>query len=795
MKAVLPGLAAAFVVIHKMIRNRQYWLGLTLSVFLIWGYLCGGQALENEQTALRLAETLAGEEAYGEVEEACGVVVRRTAKENSTEYVLQDVRVQSVAGSVQLGKLVVYASEELGIEEGDRVSVTGDLGSFDAATNPGQFDYRAYQASLGVHLQMYGRAIQLEEKSVDPFLQMLSRMRRYAVGVLLEVSPDLGGTMAAMVLGDKTALPEERYQLYLDTGIGHILTLSGLHLSLLGVGLHGILRKRITIPAWPAALSMTGLLLVYVQLIGSGISAVRAAVAILCSLLAGCLGKTYDSLSAAGLGMLLILPEYPMQITRPSFWLSFGAVIAMGWVLPELNRFLKPERKPAKTLISVLVIWLALMPVTAINQYVIQPYSILLNFVVIPMMAPVLVGCIAVLFVGMIAPAVASWIAGAVGLAFGLIDRLCEISQKLPGDQIAVGYPTFGQLVIYGGVLAVFLVVVFRKNRLEWGRQETAEYEEAEYGSGQKNGPQKLGGQKSMVGEKGEKTASLRLRWLSLLAASFSLAAVLMLGIGRNQLEMIFLDVGQGDCIFIRMPNGVTMMVDGGSTSEESVGEYRIKPFLTWAGVDEIDYLVMTHLDRDHISGLVELLEAGFPVRYLLLSDLSMDGSEVEEIGAIAMKNGAVVVMIGEDNRILCGEVEVKCISPAETLVPDSENECSVVLELNYRKFSCLLTGDVEGDGEDAVETYVQGRGSYTVLKVAHHGSKYSTSAEFLASVRPQASVISCGKDNFYGHPHEELLERLKAVDTEIYCTAECGAVVVSTDGIRWSIEGYAGQD
>ncbi len=789
MKAVLPGLAAVFFVVHKMIRNRQYWLGLTLSVFLIWGYICCGQAMENEQIGLWLVEKLDEPDIREERAEAVGVVIRQTEKENFVEYLLKDVTIKTVAGTVRLQKLVVYVSDLTEIEEGDRIAVTGSLGSFEAATNPGGFDYRAYQTSFGVYLRLYGEKITLEEGEADPFLWMLGRIRKSAVAVFLEISPEVGGTMAAMVLGDKTNLPDERYELYLDTGIGHILTLSGLHLSLLGVGLHGVLRKRVTMSAWPAALTMTGLLLTYVNLIGSGISAVRAAVAMLCSLLAGCLGKTYDSLSAAGLGMLLILTVYPMQIRRPSFWLSFGAVIAMGWILPELNRFLKPKSGVTKALTSVLVIWLALMPVTAINQFVIQPYSILLNFLIIPMMGPVLVGCILALFVGMLSLPAAGRIASLIKLAFNGIDRLCELSQKLPGTEIAVGYPAFGQLVVYAAVLAIFLMIVSRKNRLEWERQEIEIYGETAVAQEQ-NRDVKTAGDKVP-----DKKAKPCLRWASLFLISVSLAAILILGIGRNRLEMYFLDVGQGDCIFIRMPDGTTMMVDGGSTSEEAVGEYRILPFLAWAGVDEIDYVVMTHLDRDHTSGLLELLEAGFPIRYLLVSNLIMEGSEVEKLGEIASKNGTIMVRVGENNRIICGKVEIECIAPDENLIPESENECSVVLDLTYGKFTCLLTGDVEGDGENAVEEYVREHGTYTVLKVAHHGSKYSTSAEFLQSVRPLAAVISCGEGNVYGHPHGELIDRLEAVDCEIFCTAECGAVLVSTDGIHLSIEGYAAQD
>ncbi len=743
-----------------------------LSVFAVLGYLCCGQAVEDEKIGLRLVEQMERLAAERGQAEAVGLVISRTETETSSRYLLKNVRMKTAVGEVRLKKLVVYAIHEADVMEGDIISVIGSISSFDAATNPGQFDYREYQSSMGIYLQMYGQKIVPEENAADPFLHVLGKIRRYVKGVYLAVSSKMGGTMAAMVLGDKSDLPDERYQLYLDSGIGHILTLSGLHLSLLGVGLHGLMRKKMTLPAWPAAMAVIGLLLVYLRLIGNGISATRAAVAIACSLLAGGLGKTYDSPSAAGLGLLLILRDYPMQIGRPSFWLSFGAVLALGLILPELTRWLKPRRKPAKALLSIMVVWLALMPVTALNQYVIQPYSILLNVLVVPMMGPVLIACICVLFAGSISAIVGAVAAIPVKLAFDVIDRLCELTKKLPGSQITVGKPAFGQLLVYAGVLAIFLAIVFRKNRLEWEQQETFAYDE--------------------IGLREKKKKKFVMRWGGLFLVSASLAVILMFGIGRNRLEMVFLDVGQGDCIFLRMPNGATMMVDGGSSSEQSVGEARIRPCLTWAGVRELDYLVMTHLDEDHINGLIELLEAGFPVRYLLVSSVTMDENEVEEIEWIARKNDTEVVKINSNDIIKCGKVEIKCISPANLTFPQTENECSVVLELTYQNFSCLLTGDVEGKGEAAVEQYVQARGEYTLLKVAHHGSKYSTSAEFLDAVRPVAAVISCGKNNSYGHPHEELIGRLRAVGSEIYCTAECGAVLVSTDGIRWEIEGFA---
>ena len=778
MKAVLPAVAAVFLVLHKMRKHGQYWLGLILLFFVLWGYICCGQAVQNEKTALWLVEQLESVPSEQRQAEAVGVVISVGATENSSKYVLKEVRMQTAVGEVKLSKLIIYTADDTEIREGDRISVIGQISSFDTATNPGQFDFRAYQSSMGMYLQMYGQHIVVDMNSTEPFLGMLGQVRRYVRGIFMAVSPDTGGTLLAMVLGDKSELPDERQQLYLDSGIGHILTLSGLHLSLLGVGLYGGLRKKMTVSKWPAVILVSTLLFIYLRLIGSGISATRAAIAIGCSLIAGGVGKTYDSPSAAALGMVIILREYPLQIARPSFWLSFGAVLSLGLILPELMRWLRPNRKWAKTLLSVLVVWMVLMPVTAINQYVIQPYSILLNFVVVPLMGPVLIGCILVLAAGSISLPVGSVVSVPVRWAFLFVDELCRVAGKFPGNQIVVGCPSFGQLLVYAGVLTVFLFALHRQNLHEWEKQETGGYEETE-----------------AEGEEKPVRADKAKRWCILSVLCGLLAVILLFGIGRNRLEIVFLDVGQGDGIFLRMPNGATMMVDGGSSSETAIYEETIHPSLKWAGVRKLDYLVMTHLDSDHMNGLVDLLESGFPVGCLLVSEVTMDEKEVEEIKKIATQNGTRVVRIGMNDGIKMGKVEMKCISPETMISPQTENECSVVLELTYRNFSCLLTGDVEGKGERTVEDYVSKRPPYTLLKVAHHGSKYSTSETFLAAVRPAAAVISCGKKNSYGHPHEELLDRLEAVESEIYCTAECGAVMVNTDGIRWEIKGYVSQN
>lgn len=766
-----------------------------------------------------------------------GRVVKMTQREMRREFLLEDVILMFggaasgkntekselcaegddgvAAAGVEIGRVLIYLPVTFPAIEGDRIRVVGILQLFEHPTNPGQFDYAAYQASLGVNLLLNGSSGQIIVKGERPADGWLGSLRRYLADVLVRTGGESGGTMAALVLGDKTWLPDERYQLYLDSGIGHILTLSGLHLSLFGVGLYRVLRKRLTLPQWPAAVLMAIGICAYVSLIGGGISASRAAIALIVSLLGGCLGKTYDSLSAAALGMIMVLFEYPLQIARPSFWLSFGAVFAMGGFLPALSQWMKPKGmcgKWLKLLLPPLVIQLALMPVTAVNQYTLQTYSVLLNLIVVPMMGPLLGGSIAVLMVGMVHPQLAGLLAVPVNLAFNLIDRLCRFSLELLGSVVAVGRPSTGSLLIYGVILGGFIVYLYRRNRLDWEAMETAEYTEEPVGAetsgseneGTVNGlravvPRTMAVQsrKSDLRNKSRRSGrKCGKRWAVLLITATVLSAVLALDLGGRQLSITFLDVGQGDCIVIETPNGTSIMVDGGSTSESRVGEYRIRPYLEWAGIDRLDYVIVTHLDEDHVNGVEELLEDGFPIGTVLISAATTDRGEVEELYTIVDKNRTEMVEISFGDRLLCGKVEIECVSPQREGIPASENEASVVLRLTYGDFSCLLTGDIEGKGEEILEEHLavqseSSKSEVTLLKVAHHGSKYSTSESFLKLTDPVAAVISCGADNSYGHPHEELLGRLEDAGCDIYCTADCGAVLVKTDGKRWSIVGY----
>ena len=243
-----------------------------------------------------------------------------------------------------------------------------------------------------------------------------------------------------------------------------------------------------------------------------------------------------------------------------------------------------------------------------------------------------------------------------------------------------------------------------------------------------------------------------------------------------GNLEVHFIDVGQGDGIFLRTTNGTTWLVDGGSSNVNEVGKYRILPFLNYYGEEDVDYACITHSDADHISGIRELLLAK-KIRHLVMTEISKTDETSRELAALATENGADVIYVSQDSCWESGDWNFECLYPGKEVKTGNINDQSMVLQIKAGETAFLLTGDLTGEVENEVDP---GKLKGTdVLKVAHHGSKYSSSEVFLKNVDAKLAVISCGKGNRYGHPAPETLERLSAAHMQIVITMDAGAVIM----------------
>jgi len=233
-----------------------------------------------------------------------------------------------------------------------------------------------------------------------------------------------------------------------------------------------------------------------------------------------------------------------------------------------------------------------------------------------------------------------------------------------------------------------------------------------------------------------------------------------------------FIDVGQGDSAFVELGNDQCLLIDAGDVEHAERVAREIKKY----GYDSITYLVATHPHSDHVGGM-EYIASNFKVDNLYLSgSTKMYDNLPTAANTIIAKNGCVIL---DDNRI-----KLRFLSPADYEADYDANSCSAVLRLDVNDVSFLFMADVDSDAEMQIKANLD----CDILKVAHHGSSDSTSDEFLKVATPEVAVISCGKNNLYGHPNNDTLFRLKNSSAEIYRTDKNGTVDVLTDGVDYSV-------
>ena len=643
----------------------------------------------------------------------------------------------------------VYMTTPKRYAVGSSLRLRGKLRRIQRPMNPGEFDRELYYRIMGVSYTMSDPRIEVTDADFNYPLEMLGRIREEFKDRVRHVFPeDVRGVVSSMLIGDKSMLDERTKALFRIGGVSHVLVISGLHVTLLAEGLYRILRK-LRFPLrrkgrWTLAgigdsacvLISMGMLISYAAITGLSVSTTRAVIMYGLVLGARLMHRTYDLPTAMSVAMILLLLENPMYLLYSGFQLSFLAVLGVHLV------------QGRGRLMSGVILMLVTLPVVLRCFYEVPLFGTLINLIVIPCM-PVLLG-LAIL--GVTLSGVFAY--PAIFLTRGLL-ALLGATAEIPFSSVILGRPGAFQTVLYIIIFIIFLYI------------------------------------SGSAGTIRKRFAVCLLIPVMMCVISFHL---------RKGLELHFLDVGQGDCIVIEGDSGANIAVDGGSTSVSDVGSYRILPFLKSEGIRHLDYLVLTHMDEDHIGGMRQILEmiadceTSLRVDTVVLPYLNDRDRTYREIVQLAGRAGARVLYVSAGDSFATGSLGITVLGPdpaLEDYTVDPNAQC-IVLAVGYREFDCLLTGDVVGRGEDNLTEILRRTGKqFEVLKVAHHGSKYSTPEEFLDIVWPEISIISCGADNRYGHPHAALLRRLRGCGTRIFRTDECGEIAIETDGESVRVRTY----
>jgi competence protein ComEC len=662
-------------------------------------------------------------------------------------------------------------------EIGSHILAEGKLSYFDEPRNPGEFNSKLYYKILGIDAKLYKTEILKKDNERNLYKERLYNIRRYLEKIYDNILNEKdAGVMKAIVLGNKTELDYESKQLFQKSGIAHVFAISGLHITLLGMGIYNVL-KRIRLPRCICCVVPICIMLVYGDMVGMSSSAFRAIVMFGLRLSAKLLKRTYDMLTAIGIAAVLILIEQPLYLYHSGYLLSFGAVVGIACFLEVVypikpNRRLKFHEKIKASILGSFSIFLIHFPLMLCIYYEFPIYSFLLNLVIIPAMTVVMFLGIACLIAGSIPIVFSLGVAKLAGLVchciLSVFELLCKASLKLVGAKWIVGKPDIFRIVVY---LAVIIYLYIAHNH---GVNMSKKKECVERGI--------------------DIMLPVGVRYITVLIAVLFISSKAV-----TQSSINFIDVGQGDSIYVEGKADGRFLIDAGSTSNSQVAQYTIVPYLKYRGVSKLDAVFLTHLDKDHTSGIIDMLDQEGVLDYnieigkIFIADSVIEDEAYIELVELCRKKNIPIYRLKTGDEIGYGDVRFEVLHPSGDYVADSRNSYSLVMRLSVggenEKVTALLTGDVSEDGEKIVANYLDG--GIDIYKVAHHGSKYSNKSEIIKAANPSLAVISCGEGNSYGHPHPEAVENLKNAGSDIIVTKDTGAISIKIKNGDYKIETF----
>lgn len=759
--------------------------------------------------------------------EITGVVDSRPAEsDDRTRFTLQVESLQSERGAFPVsGRLkVTLAGGETAVGHGERIAFTARIRPIRNFNNPGGFDFKRHQQWDGVFAAAFVGAEEpvqrLGRKSVGLSGAIAGAREAVARQIEAAAPAPASAVLKALVVGERSAIPEATWAAFRRTGTAHLLAISGLHFALVAAIAYPLFRRLFAlIPGLresgrarqAAALATLAPAAIYAALAGMSPSTTRALLMTAAFLLALLLARESDAMNTLALAALAILAAHPPALFSISFQLSFAAVfwILHGWTTlasPRAAAGARPRGEPrAKRLLRALgaFVGVSLLATGGTTPLVLHHFNTLslvglpANLIAVPLVGygvvlPALCGAFAL----PVSAEFAQWCFQAAGAvltpALGLIETLAA----WPRAALMTVTPSLFEVgLAYAFGLALFRAIAVLRRAQAVG---TAGGE----GGG---GLSRRGGRlRAAAGSTGFRAAAACAA-LCLAAGAVDALWWVYQRFGRGDLRATVLDVGQGSAVLLELPGGRTVLVDGGGFGHPAsldVGAAVVAPFLWRRKIATVDTLVLTHPNSDHVNGLVYIAE-NFAVGALWTNGEAGDGQGYRRLIQAASRRGIPAPDFGTlPRRVEAGGGAVlELLYPPEDFMArrTSErfrreaNNNSLVLRACLGETCLLIPGDLHHAAERDLVLRAGGRLASTALLAPHHGSRSSNGAAFTAAVSPREVFISCGGRP--GIPHPEVLARYAAAGARVHRTDRHGAIAFVSDGRTWRVERYLARD
>ncbi len=852
--------------IALLIHNKEIAAALVTVSFLLSGIVLARLEIENLPRGSVKQSIQSGSIGVGEPVEMTGVLQRELETAPGRRYMnmrVERIKVRGVEAQTS-GKVALLAAaqtkvieaefDQLELRYGARIRVMTSLNRADEFRNPGVSLFTEYLDRKGYDATAFVKSPLLIERLDDeqvflPLAWIYEWRRKLQMAFASHLTSETAAVLDAALLGNRYNLSRSTAERFRAGGTFHVLVISGLHITFLG-GLILFIARRLTRNRFLQFLAPVTVVWGYSIGVGAEASVVRAALMFTVVLLAPLFSRRASSLNALGGVAIVLLVWRPSDLLDPSFQLTFVSVLAivvLAWPLlekmseigawhptratpypPTCASWLRSlseclfwsQRKGQRELelanysyclfkaplakrleqmrvqrllryifagvvVSVSV-QIMLLPLLVIYFHRVSPASFVLNIAVGILMA----GVTAMAFMGL---ALAQISAAVAEPLFRVTDALnwLMVHSVDPFEAIGIAsvrLPEYTGLaasvyVLYYLPLTKLIVVLFSWKPLR--------------PHGQNN--------------------DLRRRKT---VCAMSVAQVLLIALvlfhpwsatePDGRLRIDFLDVGQGDAALVTLPQGTTLLIDGGGMTgpfgktrarddgdvaferdTRSIGERVVSEYLWWRGLDHVEYLVSTHADADHIDGLNDVAR-NFAVKAALVARSPGRDAEYSKFVQTLSSRKIPVRLLGAGDEVRIGDAYLNVLWPAASPNSDlsSGNNDSLVLHLKYGSRSVLFTGDIEAPAERAL-VKLQAKAMADLVKVAHHGSKTSSSADFIAATKAKFAIVSVGQTSMFGHPNRDVVQRWKVSGAEVLTTGDSGTITMTTNGMDLKVERF----
>ncbi len=706
-----------------------------------------GKKSETDYKATYIIEINEAQNIYGQKDNSQS---SRTAKTNENEQ-KESEKNETADTQILVGKKFLldvkkkdYSQE---LEYGDIITFNAIYNKPNVQRNYGGYDYSLYLKTQNIYGTFDGSQIELKSKNKGSFIQKgIISFKEYIKGILKEnLGEDEAELCIGLVIGDRTNLAEDIQEDFKTSNLTHMLAVSGSHFVYIILAVTYInkflKRKRL------GQILMLIVIILFMNLTGNTGSVVRSGIMASLGIIASIIHRKSDIWNNMAIAMLIQIILNPYIIFDVGVQLSYGGVIGIvafnKVVTNSIEQLSNKINNYIKESISVTIS--ANIVIIPIMMYTFNTIS--LSFVISNLLAGAILGIIvlyafALILLYMVLHNFISPLFIILNLMLKILIYIAHICSLIPFSKIYVVTPNLILIILF--YLFLYLLVKKQKSRI-----------------------------------------------LSKKTITFFTIAIIILNFiypvltsKRDNLEINFIDVGQGDSTLIRVSNKTILIDGGGSSYGETfdVGEQTLFPYLLDRGINTIDYVIVSHFDSDHCQGLNFIME-NMKVKNAIISSLGQESNEYDTFLSLAKKQNTNLIYVKKGDIIKIGDCTIKILFPDNEPITDNEkNNNAIVFKFLWKNISILFTGDIEEKAENKILSLYSDNLEElksTILKVAHHGSKTSTTKAFLEAVKPQIALIGVGEDNNFGHPNSGVIERLESIGCEIYRTDKYGEISI----------------